>query len=320
MLPLISRARAPTTCVLIRNPASRQALDDATLSRVLEEAARSGWQVDPCFAEFPGHTTELARQAAARGAQVVLVYGGDGTINEAVNGIAGTRTALAVLPGGTANVWAKETRISRDPVAAMRAATDGERRQVDLGRANGRYFLLMAGVGLDGEVIERVRPDAKRRFGALSYLMAAVPTALQTRPWAARLRIDGEEIETPLYWMVIGNTRSYGGFRDITHRAQADDGKLDVAIMQRGGIVRLALDGARMMIGQHDRSANIRYLRATTIAVETPGLPVQVDGEPAGETPMVFDIVPRALTVIVPRGLRTPLFTGAGDAAPAGRG
>ncbi|MHB8685386.1 MAG: diacylglycerol/lipid kinase family protein [Dehalococcoidia bacterium] len=316
MLPLISRAPAPITCVLIRNPASRHTLDDAALARVLDEAARGGWHVEPCFAEFPGHTTELARQAASNGAQVVLVYGGDGTINEAVNGIAGSRAALAVLPGGTANVWAKEVRISRDPVAAMRAAIDGERRQVDLGRAGGRYFLLMAGVGLDGEVIERVRPDAKRRFGALSYLMAAVPTALSTRPWQARLRIDGEEIDTALYWMVIGNTRSYGGFRDITHRAQADDGKLDVAIMQRGGVVRLAIDGMRMLVGRHDRSPNIRYLRATAVTVETAGLPVQVDGEPVGETPMIFEIAPRALTVIVPRGLRTPLL-GSADDAPA---
>ena len=99
--------------------------------------------------ERAGHATEIARDAAARGVDVIVVNGGDGTINEAINGIAGTATALATLRGGTANVWAGEIGMDRDPVKAMRQIVRGERRRIDLGRADGRCFLLMAGVGFD---------------------------------------------------------------------------------------------------------------------------------------------------------------------------
>ena len=129
------------------------------------------------------------------------------------------------------------------------------------------------------------------------------------------MRIDGAEaFETPLYWMVIGNTRSYGGFRQITYRAEVDDGKLDVAYMRRGGVFHLLADGARLLLGRHDRSPNIEYIRAESIEIMTPALPTQLDGDPHDETPMRFSISPRALTAIVPAGLKSPLFTAAAPA------
>jgi YegS/Rv2252/BmrU family lipid kinase len=309
MLPLFPRPSHLTNAVLVRNPVSRHTADEQTLAEVIAFGREHGWQIECHTSQFPGDMTALARRVADGGADVVLAHGGDGTINEVINGIAGTRTALGVLPAGTANVWAKEMRISRNPLTALQSMIEGDRHTIDLGRANGRYFLLMAGVGLDGEVIEHVTPRAKQRFGALSYVVAGVPAAVRTKPWQVRMHIDGDTVESALYWMVVGNTRSYGGFREITHRAVADDGKLDVAMMQRGGVFHLLADGARLFLRRHDRSPNVRYTQVTSIAVETPGLPVQVDGEPAGETPMLFEIAPQALTVIVPAGTRTPLLT-----------
>lgn len=309
MLPLMRRGSSTVRALLVRNPTSRHALDDRSLARVVAFAEERGWQVACETSQFPGQITELARRAAGGGVDVVLAHGGDGTINEVINGIAGTAAALAVLPGGTANVWAKEMHIDREPLAAIAAMIDGDRRRIDLGRANGRYFLLMAGVGLDGAVIERVTPAAKRRFGALSYLAAGVPTAMRTRPWRARLRVDGEPTEGALYWMVVGNTRSYGGFRPITHRAVVDDGLLDLAMMQHGGVFHLVVDGARMLAGRHDRSPNVRYVQARSIAVETAGLPVQVDGEAAGVTPMLFEVAASALWVIVPNGVHVGVLS-----------
>jgi diacylglycerol kinase family enzyme len=139
--------------------------------------------------------------------------------------------------------------------------------------------------------------------------MTAVPEAIRTKPWQVRMRIDGADLETALYWMVIGNTRSYGGFRDITLRAVADDGRLDVALMQRGGLFHLGVDGLRVLLHRHDRSPNVRYTSAAEVVIETEGLPVQVDGEPIGETPVQVEVAAAALTVIVPRGLRSPLFS-----------
>ncbi len=294
--------------MLIRNPGSRHALTPAMVEQIIAFGHARGWAIEAVQSERPGHATELARAAARAGIEVVIASGGDGTVNQAINGIAGTATALAVLPGGTANVWAREMHISREPLQALQTAIEGEVRRVDVGRANDRYFLLMAGVGLDGTVIERVSATSKRRLGAASYLIAGVPAAIATHTRQVQLEIDGHRAETPLYWMVIGNTRSYGGFRDITHRAQADDGWLDVAIMQRGGLFHLLVDGIRLLRGRHDRSPNVRYLKARGVVVETAGLPVQVDGEPHGETPMTFEVVPRALAVIVPAGVRTPVL------------
>jgi len=297
-----------TTCLVIHNPVSGRSATIERLRAALERARQAGWIVDPVATDYKGHATDLARDAAARGIDVVAVHGGDGTINEAINGLAGTRTALAVIPAGTANVWAKETHVPRDPVAATDLILRGERRRIDLGRAGGRYFMLMAGIGLDARIVPRVNPWLKRRIGVLAYIVAGVFTAFRTKPWRTSMRIDGAPREGWLYWMLAGNTRSYGGLTDIMYRAQADDGLLDVAIMHRGGAFHLLVDGVRLLFHRHDRSPNVDYLKARDVEIDTPGLPVQLDGELAGETPVRIEVVPRALTVIVPAGLRSPLF------------
>ena len=272
----------------------------------------AGWDVTISITEHAGHATDVAREAAAQLVDVVVANGGDGTINEVVNGLAGTDTALAVLPGGTANVWAKEAGIPRDPSMAMRVILEGERRLVDLGVANGRYFLLMAGVGLDAAIIPRVRPGWKRRVGALAYVIAGISTAIGTKPWQVKLVVEGDAVETPLFWMLVGNTRNYGGLINLTHRARMDDGLLDLVLMRKGGL-HLITDGVRALVGRHDRSSNITYRRAKDILIETGGVPVQVDGDACNETPLRLSVSPRALAVWVPRGQKAALFGGAAD-------
>ncbi len=308
-LPSSYYARNMPTALLIRNPVTRHPIDDARLVRVLAVAREAGWQIDAVATEHAGHATALARDAAARGIDVLVIHGGDGTLNEAANGIAGTTTALAVLRGGTANVWAKETHCAKDAVVAMRAIVLGERRRIDLGRANGRYFLLMAGVGLDAQIIPRVTARMKRRLGALAYVIAGIVMALRTKPWPAKITIDGDASESSLYWMLAGNTRSYGGVVQITHRAVADDGLLDIALMRRGGVLHLIADGVRVLLRRHDRSPNVRYVRARGVDITTPGIPIQLDGESHGTTPLHIEVAPLALAVIVPANLRSPLFS-----------
>ncbi len=297
-----------TKCIVIRNPASRRSLSGARLEAALDQARTAGWQVEVVETAHEGHATQIARDAATSGIDVIIVDGGDGTINEVVNGIAHSTVALAVIRGGTANVWAGEIGTSNDPAQAVRDIVRGVRRRIDLGRVDARYFLLMAGIGLDAEIVPRVPPRAKRWTGRVAYVAAGIVAALRTRPWSVRVRVDGEPRDTSLYWMLIGNTRSYGGVARITHRALADDGWLDVALMRRGGPFHLLVDGVRLFLGRHDRSPNIDYRTAKTVEILTPGLPVQVDGEPAGETPMTFEIAPLALEVIVPASLASPLF------------
>ncbi|HYM14886.1 MAG TPA: diacylglycerol kinase family protein [Dehalococcoidia bacterium] len=306
-----------TTCLIIRNPASRLSIPTSRLEAVLAHARAAGWETGHVSTDRHGHATEIARDAAAQGADVIVVHGGDGTLNETINGIAGSNAALAVISAGTANVWAKETHMPRDPVEAMDCIVRGERRRIDLGRAGERYFLLMAGVGLDAAIVPRVSSRMKRRLGVTAYIIAGVLTALRTKPWRVAMRIDGEPRECWLYWMLASNTRSYGGLTDIMYRARADDGLLDVGLMHRGGPLHLVADGARLIVHRHDRSPNVEFVKARTVEVETPGLPVQIDGELAGRTPMRFEVVPRALTVIVPAGFTSPLLGGVPSGAAA---
>ena len=300
--------RMATSALIIENPAARRALGEGKLRPVLDIATQAGWHIELTTTNHAGHATELARDAAARGVHVVIVHGGDGTLNEAVNGVTGSATAVAPLRGGTANVWAKEARFPKNPVDAMQAIVHGERRRIDLGRAGDRYFLLMAGVGLDALIVPRIGARMKKRAGAAAYIIAGVAAALRTKPWQADLSFDGEPAQTSLYWLLAGNTRSYGGLANLTHRALIDDGALDIALMRRGGAHRLLANGAQMLLKRHDRSANILYRRTRILDINTPGIPVQLDGEPHGETPIYIECIPAALDVIVPRGVVLPLF------------
>ena len=300
--------RHMTTCLVIRNPTSRRSLDDGRLNSAIDVARAVGWDVAISSTEQENHATDLARDAAARGIDVIIVHGGDGTINEAINGIAGTATALATLRGGTANVWAGEIHMDRDPVKAMRQIVHGERRRIDLGRADGRCFLLMAGIGFDADIVPGVNRRLKRWIGPFSYIVAGVIAVFRAKDRTARVLIDGEASEMHAYWMIVSNTRSYGGITDIMFRAEADDGLFDVGVMHRGGPWRMAADGVRVLLKRHERSRNIEYVTARAVDIETHGLRVQLDGELWGETPMHFEVWPQALTVIVPAGLETPLF------------
>lgn len=295
-----------TRALLIRNPVARKALPSRTMHELLGLARSAGWEIDATDTERAGHATELASGAAARGIDVVVVYGGDGTINDAVNGLAGSNTALAVLRGGTANVWAKETRCPRNPVRAMQAILSGERRRVDLGNAGGRYFLLMASAGFDATVVSRVGPRLKRRAGALAYIITGVRAAFGGGGHRVRMSADGVSRDTPLFWLLLSNVRLYGGLAQITPGALVNDGQLDVALMRRGGPLRLLLDGMRVLLKRP--SANVWRQRVVSLSIETPGIPVQVDGEPHGVTPLQFDVAPAALDVIVSGGLRSPLW------------
>ena len=300
---------SPTRCLVIRNPAARHQLPEARLHGVLAIARAAGWSVEVTQTEHAGAGIELARDAVARGVDVIAVNGGDGSLNEVINGVAGSNAAVGVIPGGTANVWAGETQISLDPVQAMRDVVEGDRRRIDLGRAGGRYFLLMAGAGFDAQVMPRVTPQLKKRLGAAAYVLGGVRTVFGAKHVSARIRIDGGATqELPLYWMIAGNTRSYGGLVDIMSWGVADDGMLDVGVMRRGGPMQVLFAGARLFTRRHRGSPNIDFMRVRSFEIETPGIPVQLDGDPAGETPMTFECVPAVATMIVPRGLTTPLF------------
>ncbi len=281
--------------------------------RHLREAAAwlraQDWRADWAFTRWAGEATAIARRAVGEGRDLVVVCGGDGTINEAINGLAGSQTPLAVIPAGTANVWAKEVGLPRRPLAALQVALQGQARRMDLGRAGaageGRYFFMMAGVGLDGQIAASLPLEVKRYLGATAYAVAAVRESLRFRGQRLRLLLDGEPFEAPLLMMVVGNTRNYGGVAEITAHAYANDGLLDVCLFPGEGTLDIVRHTLRVLAKAHLRAPSVLYRQVRRVELaEESVLPVQLDGDFCPAYPTLFEVAPAALTVMLPR--RTP--------------
>jgi diacylglycerol kinase (ATP) len=299
--------------MLIFNPAAGQA---GSLEREMSIAADvwrdAGWQVDLRPTGVAGDGRRLAKTAADQHYDLVVAAGGDGTINEVVNGLVGSDTALATLPLGTMNVWARELRLPLQPRAAAAELLAWHIRPVDLGLAGDRYFLLMAGIGFDASITAGVRPDEKRRFGALAYVWRGIEEALRIRGTRTRLTLDGRTIKGRVLMVVIGNSQLYGGLVKITHRAIIDDGLLDVCVIKGDNFFSAVRHAVAILRRRYSLSPDIEYYRARTIEINASRrLPVQVDGDPIGQTPLTFVVAPRALKALLPRHLPEDLFQAA---------
>ena len=299
---------------IIANPNSGSMRGDLGLDD-LEETAR--WMTEHDLpteirhTEYPGHARVLAAEAVKAGMDMVVAAGGDGTVNEVVQALAGQSTALGVLPIGTVNVWAREMGIPLKLAQARELLVSGVRRRVDLGRAGSHYFLLMAGIGFDAEVARRVDRGPLARWGLklLDYAATASYMGVTQRPVHIWMRLDGKRRTTDALMVLIGNTRLYGGAFRIARDAVADDGLFDVVIIGGGGALsRLGLL-ARALARRRSLGPRVRYERCRTIRLEsTIPLPVQVDGEVIGTLPMTFTIVPHALSVIISSQAPADLF------------
>jgi diacylglycerol kinase (ATP) len=259
-----------------------------------------------------GHAVELAREAVAAGRELVIAAGGDGTLNDVIHGLAGSTTALGVLPMGTVNVWAREIGIPLGATEAREVLLHGVRRQVDLGRAGPRYFLMMAGVGFDAEVVKRVERNWLKRVGlkVLDYIATAGSLGLTQQPAKLTLRVAGQRRKMSALMVVIGNTRLYGGAMQFTRRAVADDGLLDVVVIGGSGWARRAGVFLRALLRRPSLGPDVRYERVRSVRLESsPALPVQVDGDIIGSLPMTFTIAPGALWVLVPSNAPVRLFS-----------
>lgn len=262
---------------------------------------RRGWNIRLEPTQHPGHATLLARRASREGTGVIVACGGDGTLNEVVNGVVGAETAVAMLPLGTTNVWARCTGVPRDLSGAVRLLEEGVRKTVDVGLAGERYFLQMAGMGWDGEVVRRMGGARKGRWGLAKYALYAVRTGWNLRPIAVDMRVDDEQIHGRALMAVWGNTPLYGNMFFLTPRAEADDGLLDLCVFFGGGRRDLLRHLFNVLLHRHECShgAASRRTREVLLRMEGPA-PFQVDGEYVGQAPERITVVPRALTVILP--------------------
>jgi diacylglycerol kinase (ATP) len=282
---------------IIFNPAAkgeRAAQEQNRLQSLLPEARILS-------TEGPGDATRLTREAIRDGAEMVVAAGGDGTVNEVVNGINGSGTRLGILPIGSVNVYALELGIPmglEDAVDVLRSPDDSRVRQVDLLQANGRYFVQLAGVGLDAETVRQTDHEFKKIFGPLSYVFTCADLA--GKEHAPLHLVDGEGRERKGSFVLVGNGRFYGGPFSFFPEARLDDGSLDVCLFKK--LTRFDLlryfRGA-LTYGAHVNFPDVDYFKTDRLRVTTEGeVPFEVDGEYQGICPVEFKVLPGALEVV----------------------
>ncbi|MDR2463150.1 MAG: diacylglycerol kinase family lipid kinase [Verrucomicrobiales bacterium] len=244
-----------------------------------------------------GHARELARAAADRGCGKVVAVGGDGTVNEVVNGIAGTGAALGILPLGTANVFALELGLPADLEAAADVIVSGRVREVDLARANEHYFIQLAGVGFDAEAVQATDFGVKKKIGVLSYFLSVLQVAVRTPPTLTVTTPEGRVEEGS--FVLIGNGRYYGGPFTIFPGAKLDDGLLEVCLFKRRSHMDLLHYFQGILCGTHTKFEDIEYFQARALTVTADReVPMEVDGELAGVAPVRFNVSGEKLRVI----------------------
>ncbi len=252
----------------------------------------------------PGDATRIAADAARNGASDVIVAGGDGTINEALQGLVGAEVRLSILPRGTANVLAREIGLPLDCGRAADLIVNGKTRRVHVGCAidenssKRRYFLLMAGIGLDASVVRRVHPGLKKRFGKGAFWFSGLSHLADWKPKPFELQVDGERFTAT--FVTIGKAASYGGDLSVTPRAQLDQPDFEIFIINSRSRIRyLQLLSYALRSGVPADKQGVHFLRASR-ARATGEANVQVDGELIGKLPMTFTIAPETIEVIVP--------------------
>lgn len=269
-----------------------------------------GWQADLWYTHAAGEGEQLARKAVELKANLVIAAGGDGTINEIIQGLAGSETALGVLPNGTVNVWARELGIPLDEAGARDLLVHGRTRSVDLGCVNGRYFLLMVGIGFDGKVIQAVERKPLKRLGVIGYALAALWLGPGYNGFPVVVQTDGLVVKTRALQIFVGNTQLYAGAFKFTWRAKIDDGLLDLCIVRKRNLPGRIVVLWDFLLRREQRRLWVRYDTFTSIKIETlRPVAYHIDGEVAGYTPATFQVAPAALKVIVPQKTPEGLFS-----------
>ena len=248
-----------------------------------------------------GEAESLARTAAREGFQRVVAAGGDGTVNEVVNGLAGSQAALGLLPLGTMNVFATELGLPAGDLGRCWQIIQEEKgRAVDLPSANGKHFVQLAGVGFDAQVVKETSRALKKSFGPLSYLVSAAQIAARRPP---RLRIESEHAHAREgSFVLVGNGRLYGGPFPFFKQAVLDDGLLDVLVFKRFNYIEIVRYMQDVIFSSQITSPEVDYFQTDCLRVSSEArVPVEVDGELIGNCPVEFKIRRRGLRVLAPQ-------------------
>lgn len=284
---------------LIFNPsAGMNKKSKAAVSRVIREFEKIGIDISPSPTLPDYAVISQVRELLTHDPDLLVSWGGDGTINEIVNGMFGHDVPLGVLPGGTANLLVRELKVPIQLSRAIKVIGAGKTKRISVGRANGRYFLLMVGIGFDSEVIRNVDWNLKKTMGNLAFGVSAVFTAAQYQYPKFRVKIDGQEKEC--VFAVVCNGREYGAFFHLAPDADLSDDCLYVCLFKEAGFGNMLRYAVHALRSTHQNLKDVEILKASELEAVGPEVPVQADGELIGFLPMKFSIHPGSLEVFVP--------------------
>jgi YegS/Rv2252/BmrU family lipid kinase len=293
--------------VLISNPNAGRGGErrEREIAYFCESLRSRGVDVEVLNTRGPNDATRLAASVARDGARDVIVSGGDGTINEVLQGLVGTGARLAVWPRGTANVLARELKLPFEAERAAEVIARGQSKPVYVGCATmeqtgaQRYFFLMAGIGLDASIVSHVRPRLKRRVGEAAFWYAGFGHLARWQPVFFNVEVDGQTLRST--FATIGKAAHYGGNLAITPRAQLDKPEFEVCIVASKSRLRFLylLSHAMRREGVAENSRGVQFIRTTRARVVGDVL-VQIDGELTGQLPMTFEIAQSSIEIITP--------------------
>ncbi|MFQ5399067.1 MAG: diacylglycerol/lipid kinase family protein [Anaerolineae bacterium] len=327
-----SESKRVQRATLIYNPLAGPSNWAGPIELVADYWRARRWDVTIRPTRVPGHATTLAAEAAAAGHALVIAAGGDGTLGEVANGLAGTEVVLAPLPAGTGNSFAKELHILRAGrfgafrlLDATEALVAGRVQRIDLGRTlvdgqPGPYWLLWAGAGADGYLVQQMEPRPKwsKKLGTLGYILQALTLFPQMPPMKVSVTVDGRRYDDHCLLVVVTNCRRYaGGLLELNPQGLLDDGRFEVWMFRGQGVKETAHHFLQVKLGRHLADDRIVMVSGREVRVETdPVLPCQSDGDDAGTTPLHCVVEPLALRVLIPATAPVDIFALPGEAFP----
>lgn len=243
---------------------------------------------------------KLTSDAVERGLPAIAVAGGDGTINAVIEGLLGSATALGVFPTGSMNLFARELGLPLNNLRECWEVIDsGKTKGVDIIRAGESFFVQVAGVGFDAKIIKETTWESKKKYGRLSYLMSAFSVAGQDPPVLRVIPESGKVIEGA--FVLIGNGALYGPALRVFPKASNDDRMLEVMVFEKQSHTEIFRYVSGITLGRIEQTKGIHYIQTPSLRVESDSdVPVEVDGELAGTTPVEFKLFEKQLTVFTP--------------------
>lgn len=289
---------------LIYNPTAGKEAVKKELPLILETLENAGYETSAHATTGEGDATREAKLSVEREFDLVVAAGGDGTINEVINGLAEQeyRPKLGIIPAGTTNDFARALHIPRDIKKALDIIVKNETMKLDIGKVNGKYFINIAGGGRLTELTYDVPIKLKTMLGQLAYYIKGIEMLPSLKPERTKIEYDGEVFDDDIMLFLISNSNSVGGFEKLAPDAKLDDGYFDLLILKKVNLAEFIHVATLALRGDHLKNENVIYAKARNIKV-TPAekMLLNIDGEYGGELPGEFTNLKQHIEFVVPK-------------------